>query len=166
MKRAALQFSADMLAGRDPYWLSLLGSSGAGKTMLARLIANEVFKRHLEGGIYDQTAAYERRRRGGFVSWGRLVTLLRQGEYRVFDDLSTDWFIVIDDVGVEHSSPFIMAKLYEFLARRERKWTLITANMTCEEVRDRIDGRVASRMKRHQSTVVEVDVTDWADRQL
>lgn len=170
MRFAAEQFVADMLAHKPPRWISFLGSSGAGKTMLARWI-NSMFKRHLDWQIdWPKTERTKTalnpfgeiiRDRGDYVSWARIARLLRDGEYRVLDDLCVLSFLVLDDIGAEYGTPFIDAKLYELLSRRERKWTVITGNLSLSDIEQRIDARISSRMIRHGSVVIDVDVPDF-----
>lgn len=170
MKAAAEQFVAKMLSGKAKHWLSLLGTSGAGKTMLAKWI-NSVFKQHLDWKIdwpaTEKTKSPSQPRgriirdRGDFVSWAKIARLMREGEYRVLDDLCQLSFLVVDDVGAEHGTTFIDSKLYELCSRRENKWTVFTANLSLADIESRIDARIASRMIRHGSVVVDVTVPDF-----
>ena len=127
--------------GYSPRWLSLLGTSGAGKTMLAREV------RRVCGGK--------------FVTWTRVTNMLREGEYRWFSDLMREHIVILDDIGSEHATPFVAAKLYEFLSERVGRWTVVTANLSLEQIGQRIDVRIASRMRRDDSQVVDVDVPDF-----
>lgn len=99
--------------------------------------------------------------RGDYVSWGTLARQLREGEYRILDDLCHLNFLVVDDIGAEYGTDFINSKLYELCSRRENKWTVFTANLSLSDIEQRIDTRVASRMIRNGSVVVDVDVTDF-----
>lgn len=165
MKAKSAQFVQDMLDDLPPRWLSLLGTSGAGKTMLARRIAN-IFRDHLDFTVIKADADQVVRRRGGFISWNKLATALREQDYRMFDDVARDWFVVVDDIGSEHASAFINAKLFEFCARRENKWTVFTGNLSLDQVGERFDTRIASRMIRHGSVVCDVEVPDFNTRSM
>jgi DNA replication protein DnaC len=81
MKLETARFITAYKRGYSPRWLSLLGTSGAGKTMLARL----VYK------ICE----------GKFVTWTRVTNMLREGEYRWFSDLMHERLVVLDDIGSE-----------------------------------------------------------------
>jgi DNA replication protein DnaC len=162
MKNAAAQFMQDMLDDQNPHWLSFLGPSGAGKTMLARIIAS-IYRKKLDGGIIEENPTRIVRRHGGFVTWAKLVGELREKEYRMFDDICADWFVCLDDIGSEQATPFTNSKLYDFCARREKKWTVFTANLSLEQVSAR-ETRIASRMIRHGSVVCDVDLPDWNTR--
>lgn len=170
MKATAEGFVLEILGHLPPRWLSLLGTSGAGKTMLAKWI-NGVFKQYLDWRIdwpaTEQTKTerqpYGRiiRDRGDFVSWAKVARLLREGEYRVLDDLCQLSFLVVDDIGAEHGSEFVNSKLYELCSRREGKWTVFTGNLSLADIEQKIDARIASRMIRNGSVVVDVNVEDF-----
>jgi DNA replication protein DnaC len=160
MKSAAIAFVGDMLERSEPRWLSLLGTPGTGKTMLARMITR-VFNRHLRGEINFENEARIVRYHGGFMTWNNVANRVREGEYRWFDDICGYQFVALDDIGTEHLTDFVRAKLYEFLNRSEGKWRVITANLTLEEIGERLDDRISSRMLRHGSTVIEVDAPDF-----
>lgn len=174
MKFAAEQFINSMLQGKSPRWLSFLGSSGAGKTMLAKWIYS-VFKDKLDwtinwpasektarlNGAGEKVYGQVMRFRGQFVAWSKIARYLREGEYRIFDDICAPFFLVVDDIGAEYGTDFINSKLYELCNRREGKWTIFTANLSLSDIEQRIDTRIASRMIRNGSTVVDVNVSDF-----
>lgn len=140
MKRETARFITAYKRAGEKYWLTLLGSSGAGKTMLARNI-------HAICG-------------GRFYSWLKIARMLREGEYRWFEDLFTLDLLIVDDAGAEYQTGFIASKLYELLSERVRRWTVLTSNLSLKAIGD-LDLRIASRMIRHNSVVVDVDVPDW-----
>lgn len=170
MKAAAERFVLEMLGGLPPRWLSLLGTSGAGKTMLAKWI-KFVFKQHLDWKINwpatEQTKTDTQpngriiRHRGGYVAWTQVAGWLRDREFRMFDDICALSFLVVDDIGAEYGSPFVNAKLYELCSRREQKWTVFTGNLSLSNIEQQLDARIASRMIRHGSVVIDVDVSDF-----
>ena len=142
MRDASAQFLADYKANRAPRWLSLLGTSGAGKTMLARIIKQQI--------------------RGEFRKWATVIKWTREGDHRMFEDLAASRrCVVIDDIGSEYGTDYSRAKLYEFLGNREGKWTIITANLSLAQIGANLDTRIASRMLRGKSSVVDVSVTDF-----
>jgi DNA replication protein DnaC len=145
MKVETARFITAYKRGYSPRWLSLLGPSGAGKTMLARRV-KEICE-------------------GEFVTWMRVTNMLREGEYRWFDDLKREKLLILDDIGSEYKSPFILAKLYELLSERVGKWSVITANLSLEQVGDELETRIASRMIRDENIVVDVDVPDFNTRE-
>lgn len=170
MKSAAERFALEMLGGLPPRWLSLLGTSGAGKTMLAKWIKG-IFKEHLDWKInwpateQTKTASqpYGRliRHRGEYQTWASIARDLREQEYRKFDDLCALTFLVVDDIGSEYPSAFVNSKLYELCSRREHKWTVFTGNLSLADIEQQMDARIASRMIRNGSVVVDVNVPDF-----
>lgn len=105
---------------------------------------------------------------GQFCSWRKTCSDLKQGDYGLIDDLSEDWLVVLDDIGTAHDpSGFITASLDRILNSRLRKWTVITCNFLLKDIAERMDVRIASRMLRDDSVVVELDgVLDFNTRTL
>lgn len=164
MLDGAKRFCADMMRGENPHWLSFLGSTGAGKTHLAKQI-NSFFLRHLEGRLIpnQNLTRTQHRMRGGFVSWRRQSERLRNGDYDAMRGIREDYFVVLDDIGSEYKakSDFITAKLDEIIDSRLGKWTVITANLSLEQISEHLDVRIASRLLRGGSEVIDVDVPDY-----
>jgi len=125
-----------------PRWLSLLGTSGTGKTMLARQVG-----RRLGYSV--------------FKLWLDIAASVRAGNHQEFLDLCDKDILIVDDVFSEYRTEYSDAKLCEFFIRREYKWTMITANVSMEAIAEKYDQRIASRMIRHSSVVVDVDLPDW-----
>lgn len=141
MKTETARFITAWKRGYTPRWLSLVGTSGSGKTMLARKIKDICC--------------------GEFRTWTRITNYLREGEYRWFQDLIRKELLIVDDIGAEYQTGFVAAKLYELLSERVGKWTVLTANLSLENIGNKLDPRIASRMIRDGSIVVDVDVPDF-----
>jgi DNA replication protein DnaC len=140
MKTETARFITAFKRDLPPRWLSLVGTCGSGKTMLAKII--------------------KRVCGGRFVTWVHICNMLREGEHRWFQDLCDEPLLYLDDIGGEYQTPFIAAKLYEILSVRVPKWTVLTANLSTEQLGE-VDARIASRMIRGASVVVDVDVPDY-----
>jgi DNA replication protein DnaC len=169
MRDAAIQFCRDMASSSvRAYWLVLLGSSGAGKTMLTKAIS-AFFNRHLDllidetvPGTSEGRAAY--RRRGGFLSWERCCRkMIEDFDFGFVPQASDDWLVCLDDIGTEYErqKELSTSKLFSILCGRERRWTVITANLSIDAIQSRLDTRIASRMLRHGAVVIDVDVPDF-----
>lgn len=104
-----------------------------------------------------------RDRTGGiFLKWTKVARWIREGEHRLFYDLCNEKrCVVLDDIGSEYGTDYTRSKLYEFLSEREGKWTVITANLSLEQIGEKMDTRIASRMIRGDSVVVDVNVPDF-----
>jgi DNA replication protein DnaC len=160
MKAACTRFCCDMASGvTEARWITLAGRSGIGKTMLARGITR-FFRRHLDC-LRDESQPGRYLRRGGLKQWGAVVGDMLSGDYSGIRDLRDDWFVALDDIGAEYerNKELSTAKLYEILSARERRFTVITANLSLAEIGDKLDNRIASRLLRHGSTVISAPKT-------
>lgn len=161
MRDDCKKFVIDLLTPLMPArWISLLGTSGAGKTMLANLIisaARSFARRHL----YLENSYFLRGVR--FVFWPDLVERLKDGDYGALKDYYNCWFLLVDDLGVEHSgySDYVISKLYQLLNKRLGKWTVVTCNLDMPQIAAKMDARIASRLIRNGSQVRTVDVPDY-----
>ena len=90
---------------------------------------------------------------------------LRGGEsYGQYNDMKRWPYLVIDDIGAERDpSGFSAEKLTTVLGCRGGRWTVITGNLSLAQV-EAMDVRIASRMHRDGSRVVEVTAMDFAFR--
>lgn len=94
---------------------------------------------------------------GQFCCWRKVASDLKGGSYGLIEDLSDDWFVVLDDIGTAHDpSGFIASALDRILNSRLRRWTVITCNLSLKEIAAKIDARIASRMIRDDSVVIEL----------
>jgi DNA replication protein DnaC len=174
MKDEAVSFIDDLFNDRTPRWLSLLGTSGAGKTMLASRVAR-LFREHRADKIDwprtegTRTSARPHGRivrwKGGFINWGEAINdrMLRAGDYAFLDDMRSYDLFVIDDILSEYEKhrSLSASKLYFVLEGRLRRWTVITANVSLRQIGELLDHRIASRMLRGGGVVVDVDVPDY-----
>jgi DNA replication protein DnaC len=55
-------------------------------------------------------------------------------------------------------------KLCQILSKREKKWTVVTANLSLAEIAKQMDSRISSRLLRNNSYVVEVNAEDYEIR--
>lgn len=161
MKRAGAHFLADMAQGQSPRWLTLLGTSGAGKTFLADLILKAV-KRHglskskvtLTGILLEGAAR--------MIFEVDLEDMLQRREWGRFGDICNARFALIDEImGDLVPSHINSPKLASMAERRLGKWTVWTANVGLQAIKERRDARVATRMLRGRSEVVDVKVVDF-----
>lgn len=147
-----------ILAGEAPRWLTLLGASGAGKTHLTRALWKEVRRRC---DWNPSRCAYT----PAFTHWPNFVDKLRSGEWYPFLDDMKRWpFLFLDDIGAERDpTGFAADRLSTLLACRVGRWTAITGNLGVADI-EAMDVRIASRMRRGGSVVVEVTAMDYALR--
>lgn len=159
---AADRFLRDLEYGVGPYWLSLLGPSGIGKTHLAKRIFRECFTRlrfycHECGATLSAMPMW--------IDWRKASDRMKEGEFGWIDDVCDAWFVAIDDVGAEHDpSKMAASKLDRILNSRLGKWTVITSNLDLEGIARQLDPRIASRMRRLEGVIVESTAEDFATR--
>ncbi len=147
-QRRSLRVAYDqsLAFAKDPDgWLTLFGSTGVGKTHLAVAVAGELI------------------RRGHSVVFTSVPDLLdhlrdafqpnRAFSYdRLFDRVKDAPFLVLDDLGREHTSPWATEKLYQIVAYRHnsRLPTLIT---TAQDLPG-TGGPITSRIQDHRLAMV------------
>lgn len=150
-----------MKAKEKPRWLSFTGTSGAGKTYLARAIWRWYSK--APGMNQTKTVNHEVVYGGQFAFWPDVAQALKAQEATTWmRDLADETLVVIDDIGAARDSTgFVTNELSNLLSRRCSKWTVITANFPLKEIAQKMDVRIASRMIRDNSVVVDVDVKDF-----
>lgn len=125
--------------------LLFFGSSGLGKTFLCNCIAKELLDRGklvvyltafnlfriLEQYRFDQSQSHENREQ--------------------LDSILTCDLLIIDDLGTELSNSFTISELFNIINTRllERKKTIISTNLTLQELLETYQQRVFSRISGH-----------------
>lgn len=168
---AAARFVADIAAGRPPYWLTLTGVQGSGKTMLARQVFAEASKYNpgnatlwVAGhGIYD---AANRRPRNVWFTAPAFKDKMLGGEYDLPEFLRQDFLVVIDDLGAGKDTKDHAAAegFYRLADHRMGRWMIWTTNLTLKEIAERLDPRLSSRLIRDDNKVATITSGDYALR--
>jgi len=134
--------------------LYLSGDRGTGKTHLAVALMRE----HLKNvRIIDSGGSFriDVKSVPMFVSVPEMLLEIRQAysdgkssEKSIIDKYTDRSFLVMDDLGAEKTTEWSMQILYIIVDRRyrEEKRTIITSNLTLDELAERLDDRVASRI--------------------
>ncbi|MBO5095013.1 MAG: ATP-binding protein [Lachnospiraceae bacterium] len=117
--------------------LFFYGSVGAGKSFLSNCIAKEL----IENGrlvLYFSAA--------GLL--GALSGKSREEQIAVAHDLYGCDLLVIDDLGTEYTNAYVISQLFSCLNERHlrRKSTLISTNLSLEDLRNRYSERIFSRV--------------------
>lgn len=176
---ACARFVADMEGGAEPYWLTLSGVNGCGKTMLMGQVFEQA-KRVNPGNPANNRIwppDWERFESGAVnvyvparpyciaLTEAKLAERMRGGEYELPASLHGDWFVSLDELGVERDPTNFVANAVSKLAeQRMHRWTMFATNLTLTEIRDRIDARVTSRMIRDANLFVTIAASDYALR--
>lgn len=160
------RFCTDVLRHKEPYWLTLLGPSGIGKTLLLK----QAFKILDAGGdgwpipLHDGRGS-ERRATCAHIVPAKDLEDYRSPRYYAGLDL-----VYVEDigsgVGLEKGAGAVLrSRVAELLQLRSLKWTMLCANLSRTEISQQIDGRIASRLKRDGSRLFEFsrNVPDFSD---
>lgn len=132
-------------------WLSLLGPSGVGKTHILKQ-ALACLRRHWR----IQTATGWR---GPEVA--HIIPAEDLQDYRAPRDYARHDLIYIEDIGAgadqsKGAGAVTRSRVTELLQLRSGKWTMLDANLYRTEIEQQIDGRIASRLRRDGSWLVEI----------
>lgn len=165
MKAEARDFCLGMMRGDEPRWLSLLGNTGVGKTFLCRLIF-KFFRQYKDGRIDKARTTPERevRHYGELYQWYECVGWMVNEHRRDWMRNAREyWLVGIDDIGAESARLREMSAgaLYDILTTREKKWTIVTANLGVRAIGETLDTRIASRLLRHGARVLDIDTQDF-----
>ena len=127
--------------GKNRGNLLFIGSTGTGKTHLSTAIAKEVI---LEGYsvLYDSVQNIV----------GDFETDKFKSGYDKSEPIATKYLecdlLIIDDLGTEFASQFTVSVLYNLLNTRQNRGlsTIISTNLTAEELGGKYEGRIYSRI--------------------
>lgn len=134
--------------------LYISGDRGTGKTHLAVALMREHLKnmRMLYNGSEYRINL---NMIPVFISVPELLLEIRQSysnggssEKEIIDKYTVRDFLVMDDLGVEKSTDWSLQILYIIIDRRyrEEKRTIITSNLSLDDLADKLDDRIASRI--------------------
>jgi len=158
MLLAAHDWIGEVQAEKQPRWLSLTGESGTGKTFLAQmaLAACRTIPKLMEHRALSCPVLK--------TYWPTLLNQLRDGHYYRVTDLIAANVVLLDELAIEHDpSGFGADKLCHILSGRVGKWTIITSNLAISRIAS-LDNRIASRMNRCGSVVINCNTQDYAMR--
>ncbi|MDE2103531.1 MAG: hypothetical protein KGL39_40195 [Patescibacteria group bacterium] len=163
MLQEAARFILDAKEKRCvPRWLSMSGSNGAGKTYLLKRMAKWANSTK-SFNTYTDIVTNEIKYKSVFVHWPKLAKELQDGGGRgMIEEVVNTQLVFLDDIcAARDKTGFITGELSSLLSRRVGKWTAITSNLSVEQIAEKVDPRVASRLIRDGNCVVEVDVPDY-----
>ena len=175
-KLACESFVAAMEVDCDPYWLTLTGVTGCGKTYLLRQVFREA-KRINPGNPANTpiwppdwetngARSHDASRPGCFLyDEGGFASRMRNGAYDLPRAHYDDFFVGFDEVGVTRDpTNFISEAVGTLCDVRLRRWTMFCTNLSLQEISERMDARIASRMIRSGNKVIEINAGDYALR--
>jgi DNA replication protein DnaC len=169
-KREAARFIEDMLAFpfSDGCLLTLCGKSGTGKTMLARIIMNEL--RMNRWGHSDRirpinVGAEVILFTARFYDMRKVSDGFKHGNFSVTERMEEVSLCILDDVGADQDpSKTTAGKVDRVLRSRANKWTVMTSNLSLSDIGTKLDARIASFVVRGNNRFVEIKADDFAKR--
>ncbi len=161
LARLSWRFARALVDGKPPFWLSLLGKSGTGKTHCAKRLWRK---------LRDQLSWNHTRYVPRFIYWPEFMEELRErirtnagiGE---FLDMARWPLVCIDDALAERdTTAFSVDKLNTLLGTRVGKWTMLTGNLDLTAI-SKIEDRIASRIVREPGNLfIEMRTEDYGVR--
>ena len=130
---------------QDYHNLFFYGTVGTGKSFLSGCIASELLQSghsviyFSASGLFDTLARYT------------FDTRAKEALSGFYEDIYNCDLLIIDDLGTEMTNTFVASQLFSCLNERHlrQKATIISTNLSLEELRDRYSDRVFSRITSH-----------------
>lgn len=128
--------------GEKPSNLLLFGTVGTGKSFLSGCVARELILKGYSVIYYSSINLFEYLAREVFGKNDK------DDLYNQTDCLYNCDLLIIDDLGTELSNSFVASQLFSCINERalRKKSTIISTNLSLEEIRDRYSDRVFSRL--------------------
>lgn len=122
--------------------LFFYGTVGTGKSLLSYCTARELLRQGYSVIYFSSTGLFDMLARYSFDAKAK------ESLYSTYDDLYNCDLVIIDDLGTEVTNSFVTSQLFACLNERymRRKSTIISTNLTLEELRDRYSDRIFSRI--------------------
>ena len=122
--------------------LLFYGTVGTGKSFLSNCIASELIKKghsviyFSSGDLFAKISEYAFRKNG------------KTSDTSPYEEIYNCDLLVLDDLGTELTNSFVISQLFTCLNERHlrRKSTIISTNLAMEDLRDRYDDRIFSRI--------------------
>lgn len=151
---AVREFCSAILNHEQPRrWLSLLGPSGVGKT--------HILKQALR--FLETPGRWKVKTRTGERSpqVAHIIPAVDLTDYTAARDYAKYDLIYIEDIGAgatqdKGAGAVTRSRIMELLQLRSGKWTMLDANLMRRDIASQLDGRIASRLKRDGSWMVEI----------
>ncbi len=142
--KRAVTISRDFIDKFDFEHKNLLfyGSVGTGKSFLSGCIAKEILDRGHEVIYFSAVSLFDALAKETFESKAK------EDLYNLYDYIYNCDLLIVDDLGTEVSNSFVSNQLFSFINERNlrKKSTIISTNLSLEQIRDRYSERVFSRI--------------------
>ncbi len=126
----------------DYHNLFFYGTVGTGKSFLSGCIAAELLKKGRSVIYFSASRLFETLAHYSFDN------NQKDALYDFYNDLYNCDLVIIDDLGTEMTNSFVSSQLFSCLNERQlrKNATIISTNLSLEELRDRYSDRVFSRI--------------------
>lgn len=142
--RHAVMVSRDFIDRFDFETKNLLfyGNVGTGKSFLSGCIAKEILDKGHSVIYFSSSALFDALARETFESKSK------EDLYNFYDYIYNCDLLIVDDLGTEMANSFVSNQLFSFINERNlrKKSTIISTNLSLEQIRDRYSDRVFSRI--------------------
>lgn len=153
---------------KEPCDLILTGSAGSGKTHLAVAIFREWIKNQTIKTVFDDDE-YRLLFNAVFITVPDLLLQIRRSfkddskvtEEQIVRRYSQRKYLILDDLGSEKTTDWSITTLYTIIDRRYRDMnpTIVTTNLTIDEIGAQISERIASRLS--SGKVIKINAPDY-----
>lgn len=118
------------------------GNVGTGKSFLSGCIAKELLDSGHSVIYFSASALFDALARETFESKSK------EDLYNFYDYIYNCDLLIVDDLGTEISNSFVSNQLFSFINERNlrKRSTIISTNLSLEQIRDRYSDRVFSRI--------------------
>lgn len=126
----------------DYHNLFFYGTVGTGKSFLSGCVAKDLIEKGNVVIYFSSTALFET------LSKNVFDFKAKEEFNHLLEDLYTCDLLIIDDLGTELTNAFVASQLFSCLNERHlrKKATIISTNLSLEELRDRYSDRIFSRI--------------------
>lgn len=126
----------------DYHNLFFYGTVGTGKSFLSSCIAKELIDQGKLVIYFSATQLFDALSKSTFDKDSK------EAASGIYEDIYACDLLIIDDLGTELTNAFVSSQLFSCLNNRHlrKKATIITTNLSLEELRDRYSDRIFSRI--------------------
>lgn len=126
----------------DYHNLFFYGTVGTGKSFLSGCIAKELIENSFSVIYFSASELFEALSQNSFNYKNK------EELHHMYEDLYTCDLLIIDDLGTELTNNFVTSQLFSCLNERHmgQKATIISTNLSLEEIRNRYSDRIFSRI--------------------
>jgi len=136
--KEACWFYDDIITNKIPRWVSFTGQSGTGKSEWAKRIKLGLKQRGYNVQMWN---------------WATVCDdYLNNGDYGILKHLEKMPILIIDEIGLSDWTTGTK-KLTHLLDRRMDKFTICISNLSVSDIANKLDVRIASRMKRGNNRI-------------